>query len=91
MPPSDKNEQESSDEGILRCEKNLGHQMWHDGHWSAANEGHITVGFSKVDKKIKKYSKDTPPKKNLKMLIALQNSISVPARIRSEVSSLENQ
>ena len=75
MPPSDKNEQESSDDGILRCEKNVGHQISDDDHWSARNKGCSTEGFSKMDKKIKKYSKHPtpPPKKNSKILIRSHN------------------
>ena len=48
---------------------------------SAANKGHNTEGFSKIDKKIFKKSK---------ILITSQNLTSVPARIRSEVYSSEN-
>ena len=62
-----------------------------DGHQSAANKGRSTEGFSKIDKKIKKYSKDSSSQKNSKILINSQNSTSMPARIRSEVSSSENQ
>ena len=47
MPPSDKNEQESSDKGILRREKIIGQQISYDGNQSAANKG-----CSKMDKEI---------------------------------------
>ena len=67
----------------------------------AISQGRSTDDFSKMDSKIKRYSKPLPPlpqtplppqkKKYSKILIISQNSSSVPAGIRSEVSSSENQ
>ena len=85
MPPSDKSEQESSDEGILGCEKNF--------RTSATLRVAVLRISVKWTRKFKKYSKHQPPppKKKSKTLITSQNSTSVPAWIQSEVSSSENQ
>ena len=75
--------------------KILGHQITRDGHQSAGNRycrGGSTEDFSKNGlENAKNIKTSQKSKKKLKIMITSQNSNSVPARIRSEVSSSENQ
>ena len=92
MSPSDKDERESSDEGILRCSKKF--QDIKSGT-IAISQLDIRVAVLRVSvkwaRKVKNFQNIPKNPQSSKILITSQNSTSVPARIRSEVSSSENQ